>query len=309
MYCSKCGNEQASELEKCPHCGEKRSVLNVTSGDGGYKVASQMKRLANNIIDYLFILIFSGIVGIFAAMIGLNTDSPDSNSSFIRGFLLIIIYYIIFEYFFQKTPAKFITKTKVVSQSGDRASLLNIVGRTFARYIPFEAFSFLSNKYPIGWHDKLSKTIVVSDKYTKEDILKISPSNEKKSALLIVVVVIFFTIIVVGLLSTFSIIALNSARSKARNAERVSNVRQIEIALELYYDDNTSYPETLGGLNAYLKDIPQNPKPNDGDCDENSEFKYSVLNSNHAYTLDFCLGEATGSFNAGNNTIKNTDAE
>jgi uncharacterized RDD family membrane protein YckC len=56
-----------------------------------------------------------------------------------------------------------ITKTKVVSRkTGKKPPFWTIVGRTFARLIPFDGFSFLTEN-PIGWHDSLSGTMVVND--------------------------------------------------------------------------------------------------------------------------------------------------
>ena len=54
---------------------------------------------------------------------------------------------------------------------------------------------------------------------------------------LLVVIAIF------GLLSSVVFASLNSARKKARDAKRLSDMKQIQTALELYYDKNTSYPE------------------------------------------------------------------
>lgn len=48
---------------------------------------------------------------------------------------------------------------------------------------------------------------------------------------------------IIGLLSTLSIIALNSARSKARDARRLADVNAIRTALELYYSDHGYYPK------------------------------------------------------------------
>ncbi len=51
-------------------------------------------------------------------------------------------------------------------------------------------------------------------------------------------------IAIIGLLSSIALVSLNSARKKARNAKRISDLRQIQSALELYYSDNNSYPST-----------------------------------------------------------------
>ena len=62
-----------------------------------------------------------------------------------------------------KTPAKFITKTKVITEYGEKPSFKTIFIRTLVRFVPFEAFSFLSPERPRGWHDRWSKTIVIDD--------------------------------------------------------------------------------------------------------------------------------------------------
>jgi type II secretion system protein G len=53
-------------------------------------------------------------------------------------------------------------------------------------------------------------------------------------------------IAIIGLLATIVLISLNSARSKARNARTKGDIHQIILALELYYDDNGSYPSSDG---------------------------------------------------------------
>jgi prepilin-type N-terminal cleavage/methylation domain-containing protein len=44
-------------------------------------------------------------------------------------------------------------------------------------------------------------------------------------------------IAIIGLLSTLSIVALNNARMKARDAVRTAAIKQWQTALELYYSD------------------------------------------------------------------------
>ena len=53
---------------------------------------------------------------------------------------------------------------------------------------------------------------------------------------------LLIVIAVIGLISTLAMTALNSARKKARDARRLSDVKQIIIALELYYDEYKKYP-------------------------------------------------------------------
>jgi prepilin-type N-terminal cleavage/methylation domain-containing protein len=49
-------------------------------------------------------------------------------------------------------------------------------------------------------------------------------------------------IAIIGVLSSVIFAALNSARSKARDAKRIADVKQLMTALELYYDEYGSYP-------------------------------------------------------------------
>ena len=53
-------------------------------------------------------------------------------------------------------------------------------------------------------------------------------------------------IAIIGLLSTLAVTALGGARKKARDARRLSDVKQIQTSLELYYSDNSSYPDDSG---------------------------------------------------------------
>jgi prepilin-type N-terminal cleavage/methylation domain-containing protein len=50
-------------------------------------------------------------------------------------------------------------------------------------------------------------------------------------------------IAIIGILSAVVLVSLNSARAKSRDARRLSDVRQIMTALEIYYNDNGAYPD------------------------------------------------------------------
>jgi len=49
---------------------------------------------------------------------------------------------------------------------------------------------------------------------------------------------------IIGILSSVVLASLNTARAKARDAERLSDMRQMQIALELYYDSFGRYPDS-----------------------------------------------------------------
>jgi len=62
---------------------------------------------------------------------------------------------------------------------------------------------------------------------------------KKKGFTLIELLVV---VAIIGLLSSIVLASLNSARIRARDAKRLSDIHQIQIALELYFDDNSEYP-------------------------------------------------------------------
>lgn len=55
-------------------------------------------------------------------------------------------------------------------------------------------------------------------------------------------------IAIIGLLSTLGIVAMGTARAKARDAKRVADIQQIRTALGMYSNENNSFPETSGWL-------------------------------------------------------------
>jgi len=64
---------------------------------------------------------------------------------------------------------------------------------------------------------------------------------KKKGFTLIELLVV---IAIIGILSSVVLVSLGGARSKARDAKRTSDVRQIVSAQEMYYGDNESYYTT-----------------------------------------------------------------
>lgn len=51
----------------------------------------------------------------------------------------------------------------------------------------------------------------------------------------------------IGVLATLVIANMNSARERARDAQRKSDLRNIQTALRLYYNDNGGYPQSSSG--------------------------------------------------------------
>ncbi len=130
-------------------------------------------------------------------------------------------------------------------------------------------------------------------------------NKNKKGFTLIELLVV---IAIIGLLSTLSILALNQARARARDAKRISDIKQIQTALELYYNDAGQYPAVASvapglpiayGANVYLASVPLPPSPVDGASCPGIQEKYTYALTaagsggtagTAGYTLEYCLG-------------------
>lgn len=106
-------------------------------------------------------------------------------------------------------------------------------------------------------------------------------------------------IAIIGILSSVVLVSLNSARSKARDARRMSDLHQIALAAENYYDALANYPATLAGLSpTYLTTVPKDPQTN-------VAYPYAALGSGttcSSYHIGATLENST-------NTALNSDAD
>lgn len=82
--------------------------------------------------------------------------------------------------------------------------------------------------------------------------------NKQRGFTLIELLVV---IAIIGILSSVVLASLNGARKKGRDARRISDLKQIQLALEMYYDSNSSeYPDTLSLLApTYISQVPTDP--------------------------------------------------
>lgn len=131
-----------------------------------YVEASRGTRFANLLIDaisYYFLMFLNGVI------LGLIGYIPDEDSFFwnIFAYIVIFIYYFLFEVTTNKTVGKFITKTIVVTYDNEKPTATTILWRTLSRFIPFDALSFFGER---GWHDSISKTKVVKLQSKKDNI-------------------------------------------------------------------------------------------------------------------------------------------
>jgi hypothetical protein len=90
----------------------------------------------------------------------LETVIGRQGTLFILLILFRLVYYPFFETLLGTTPAKILTRTRVVTVSGDKISFNDSFNRTLSRFVPFESFSFFGAE---GWHDQWSGTVVVKE--------------------------------------------------------------------------------------------------------------------------------------------------
>jgi uncharacterized RDD family membrane protein YckC len=136
-------------------------------------LASQGQRFLNLLLDYVGQIALMMLVGVVIGVISVVTGNQQLANMFDNmntlteyGFtiVLVLIYYNMFEIFTSRTLGKFITKTIVVDEYGNKPEYQTIMIRSLCRLIPFDALSFLGATSR-GWHDSISRTYVVQKTY------------------------------------------------------------------------------------------------------------------------------------------------
>ena len=142
------------------------------------KTVSSLIRFVHFIIDTIAWLIIASILVYIVASI-LTACNTFEYLSFDWTAIIILLtasvvlfaafigYYYIMEVKYQKTIAKFITKTKVVMNNGSKPTKRDILRRTFCRLVPFDLITFLFKGN--GFHDTLSYTQVIRDDEIEEN--------------------------------------------------------------------------------------------------------------------------------------------
>lgn len=96
----------------------------------------------------------------------------------------------------------------------------------------------------------------------------LSPLRFKKGFTLIELLIV---VAIIGILATLLMTNFIGVRQRARDAQRKSDLRQIQSSLELYRADNGSYPSTGASYTLPNSVI----SPGDGTCPDAGTFSYS----------------------------------
>ena len=67
------------------------------------------------------------------------------------------------------------------------------------------------------------------------------------------IVELLIVIVVIGILAAITIVAYNGIQNRANDSRRISDLSQISKALEVYYVDNSKYPDVTSGAGATIK--------------------------------------------------------
>ncbi len=149
-------------MEHNPFAPPKANVTDPVAPPTDIEIASRTRRFLNMLIDtagyFVLAMVIGVVIGLIYPQFLISSDSTLESYAF--GLGVNVLYYLPCEAIFGRTPGKLITRTRVVSVSGESPTFWQILGRTFARLIPFEAFTFLRSSR-IGAHDSLSGTRVV----------------------------------------------------------------------------------------------------------------------------------------------------
>lgn len=117
---------------------------------------------------------------------------------------------------------------------------------------------------------------------------------------------LMIVIVIIGVLTTLIIVSLDNTKMTARNARRLADIKQIQLALKMYYNDTGMFPTSIvpgssisrGGAN-YMLRVPANPKPwPDNGCPD-QDYQYKQLEGGQRYILSFCLGDTTDDLSKG----------
>ncbi len=89
-------------------------------------------------------------------------------------------------------------------------------------------------------------------------------------------------IAIIGILSTIVMVSLTTARQKSRDAKRLADIKNIQLSLEQFYNDNLYYPRNIYTSLApvYMNSVPYDPMAA-APCTNGSQagcYMYAALN-------------------------------
>lgn len=148
--------------EPSPYQPPKSSLADKSREPQEIVPVGKWYRFGNLLIDYVVFMLLGIFLGITIFFLfgeeGLRV--LESTPDLVIGIPIVLVYYTVMESLTGRTIGKILTGTKVVNAEGNRITFGQVLGRSFSRLIPFEAFSFLFGSGR-GLHDSLPNTYVI----------------------------------------------------------------------------------------------------------------------------------------------------
>lgn len=149
-------------MDHNPYAAPRTDVHDVETST--LQLATKGQRFANLMLDTVFYQLVLFVCSFVVALANPSMVPVLEDYSLPLSLAVMLVYYIGFEAVIGRTPAKAISGTRVVDETGRPVSVVQVLGRTFSRIVPFELFSFLGDP-PVGWHDTWSHTRVVRTRH------------------------------------------------------------------------------------------------------------------------------------------------
>lgn len=208
----------------------------VSSGGGEVKYAGFWIRWAGAIIDGIILqigfYIFSFSLGSSGGLGGNSYTLMNVRSVgiIVLSFVAPFIYYIIMTHYYSATLGKMAVGIVVKNETGQKLTL----GEVLMREIPGKLLSSITlgigylmvafTEKKQGLHDKLAHSVVVYK----------DPTKKRTGAFIaVVVVVVLIVLAILGTALAVFFASFNSARGQADNARTISDLRNVEMNMQL----------------------------------------------------------------------------
>ncbi len=267
MFCSHCGKELTDDARYCAQCGAPVSAAPAADLPGRRHVglvvdrppvplyAGFWKRFAAYLIDWVLIVVASGVLGL-ALGFGLGSWDEEGAAGLaaalgqIAGIVISWLYYAVMESGArQATLGKQAIAIRVTDYRGERIGF----GRASARYFAqiLSALPFMIGYMMAGWtrrkqalHDILAGCLVVNREALPEAI---RADNEGRSsrAGLVALVLVAGGVLIAGFVTAIGIPLYEDYTTRARVAAAIAQVDPARREFEAYYARNRAMPSDI----------------------------------------------------------------
>lgn len=118
-------------------------------------------------------------------------------------------------------------------------------------------------------------------------------------------------IAIIGILASIVLASLDSARKKGRDARRVADIKQLQLALELYYDAHNAFPAVIypaSGVSALVSENFISTMPTDPQT-TGAAYSYAGLKGSAATAATCASYHLGATLENGSNSALSTDTD